>query len=117
MATINELFIQMDKYVKEATKVAEQALIFKAKYEQLQAENEELKEKIKVLELAADLTVYTKEQLSENEKLRKVLEKIKITAAKMQRKCYEGSGVLVMKSRAISIQVDADQALKEHNGK
>jgi len=38
-------------------------------------------------------------------------EKIKATAAKMERKCYVCSGPALMKSRAISIQVDSDELL------
>lgn len=44
-------------------------------------------------------------------RLRKILQKISGTATKMEKKCYHDAGMAVMKSRAISIQVDVNQAL------
>ena len=49
---------------------------------------------------------------TENKRLREVLEQIGATATKMASKCYEGSGMGLMKSRAISIEVKVKQTLK-----
>ena len=45
--------------------------------------------------------------------IEELLEKIKATAVQMRNKCYEGTGVEKMRSRALSIEADSDQALTE----